>query len=315
MTSENIKKNKSIGVEFGIGALAAVGAGIFTNPIDVIKVRLQLQGELEARGTYKKIYKNTFHAGYIIAVNEGLAGLQSGIVSALAFQVVLNGIRLGSYNFAKNYGLTLNDDGQTNVIKTILISGIAGCVGAVAGSPFYLVKTQIQSQSAAEMLAVGYQHGHASEWAAFKSLWKEAGFAGLYRRWYANVPRLFFGSATQLTTFSVVGDWLKPFSIFDDRPLFLTFCSAVIGGSSVALTIQPFDVVCTRLYNQASDASGRGLLYNNFSDAFIKIFKTEGITGLYKGTVPTWIRIAPHTVLCLCFYDELEILYFQLIKK
>ena len=105
----------------------------------MIKIRLQLQGELEARGSYKRIYKHTFHAAYQIARHEGILALQSGLVTALGFQVVLNGTRLGSYNLAKRYELTINKDGDTNVIKTALVSGIAGCVGAVIGSPLYLV--------------------------------------------------------------------------------------------------------------------------------------------------------------------------------
>ncbi|XP_074102543.1 solute carrier family 25 member 35-like [Cotesia typhae] len=308
-------KNKPLGAEFVLGAASAVGAGIFTNPIDVIKIRLQLQGELEARGSYKKYYKNTFHAGYMIVKHEGIRGLQSGIASALAFQVVLNGIRLGSYKISRTYGITVNEDGQTNIVSTALVSGLAGCVGAVLGSPFYLVKTQMQAQTAETSIAVGFQHGHASEWSAFQSLWREAGLAGLYQRWYANIPRVFVGSATQLTAFSLIGDWLKTFSIFNGHPLMLTFCSAVIGGSSVALTMQPFDVVATRLYNQGSDSRGQGVLYKNFLDALIKISRTEGLYGLYKGTFPTWMRIAPHTVLCLCFYEHLERFYDKLIAK
>ena len=106
----------------------------------MIKIRLQLQGELEARGSYKRIYRNTFHAAYLIARHEGIFALQSGIAPALAFQVFLNGTRLGSYYFAKNKGFILNEKGETNVVKTALLSGIAGSTGAIVGSPFYMVK-------------------------------------------------------------------------------------------------------------------------------------------------------------------------------
>lgn len=75
----------------------------------------------------------------MIAKHEGILALQSGIASALAFQVVLNGIRLGSYKIGRTYGLTQNEQGQTNILKTVLLSGLAGCVGAVLASPFYLV--------------------------------------------------------------------------------------------------------------------------------------------------------------------------------
>ena len=116
-----------------------MGAGFFTNPVDVVKIRLQLQGELEARGTYKKLYKNTLHATYTIAKHEGILALQAGIVPALAFQFVLNGIRLGGFNMAKNYELTLNSQGQTDILKTAIASGTFGAIGAIAGSPLYMV--------------------------------------------------------------------------------------------------------------------------------------------------------------------------------
>ncbi|XP_029037453.1 solute carrier family 25 member 35-like [Osmia bicornis bicornis] len=304
----NTSTSKPPGIEFVIGGLAAVGAGFFTNPVDVIKVRLQLQGELEARNTYKKIYKNTAHAAYLIAKHEGIFALQAGIVPALYFQVVLNGIRLGVYNTAKKYELITNNKGNTDILKTVMVTGTAGCVGAVLGSPFYMIKTQLQSQSA-QSIAVGYQHNYSGTWIAIKSLWKEGGIFALYRGWYANVPRIFVGSATQLTTFGLTADWLRSLKIFTDQPLLLTFFASLIGGSCVALTMQPFDVLATRLYNQRTDAAGKGMLYNGLLDAFIKILRTEGLTGLYKGIFPTWMRIAPHTVLCLVFYEKLDQLY------
>ncbi|KAK2576424.1 hypothetical protein KPH14_005758 [Odynerus spinipes] len=307
-TVPSTETEKPPGVEFVLGAMAAVGAGLFTNPADVIKIRLQLQGELEARGAYKKIYKNTLHAAYLIAKHEGILALQSGIGPALYFQVVLNGIRLGVYNSAKKYGLILDEKGNTDILKTVVVTGLAGSLGAVLGSPFYLVKTQIQSQSA-QSIAVGYQHGHTGTWSAFRKLWEQGGIAALYRGWYANIPRVFVGSATQLTTFGLVSDWLHSLNLFPDRPITLTFFSALIGGTCVAVTMQPFDVLATRLYNQRTTESGKGTLYKGLLDASIKILRTEGFTGLYKGTFPTWMRIAPHTVLCLVFYEKLDRLY------
>lgn len=132
--------NSKPGSEFLIGGLSAVGAGFITNPIDVIKIRLQLQGELEARGTYKRIYKNTFHTAYMIAKHEGILKLQAGITSALGFQLVLNGIRIGAFETAKNHDWITNKKGNTAIFKTVMVTGIAGCVGAVVASPLYLVE-------------------------------------------------------------------------------------------------------------------------------------------------------------------------------
>lgn len=40
--------------------------------------------------------------------------------------------------------------------------------------------------------------------------------------------------------------------VFNDKPIFLTFVASLLGGSCVAFTMQPFDVVATRLYNQGN---------------------------------------------------------------
>lgn len=112
-----------------------------------------------------------------------------------------------------------------------------------------------------------------------------------------------------MTTFGLVSDWLESLNILTDYPITSTFVSSLIGGSCVAVTMQPFDVLATRLYNQKATKDGKGTLYNGLFDALVKIWRTEGLYGLYKGTFPTWMRIAPHTVLCLVFYKKLDQLY------
>lgn len=51
------------------------------------------------------------------------------------------------------------------------------------------------------------------------------------------------------------------------------------------------------------DQNGKGLLYRNIFDCFVKTFKIEGMRGLYKGFVANYYRCAPHTILNLTFWD------------
>lgn len=57
------------------------------------------------------------------------------------------------------------------------------------------------------------------------------------------------------------------------------------------------------------DNNGKGLLYKNFLDCFIKVSKSEGIFGFYKGIGPCYLRLGPHTVLSLVFWDLLKDCY------
>lgn len=68
------------------------------------------------------------------------------------------------------------------------------------------------------------------------------------------------------------------------------------------------DVISTRLYNQGTNASGRGIYYSGVADCFVKILRAEGFWGFYKGFIPHYVRLGPHAALTLFFFDELKIL-------
>lgn len=55
-----------------------------------------------------------------------------------------------------------------------------------------------------------------------------------------------------------------------------------------------------------TDNRGKGVLYKNIFDCFVKTVKAEGLKGLYKGFVPNYWRLAPHTVLNLTFWEQLK---------
>lgn len=80
-------------MDFVVGGMAGVGAGFFSNPFDVVKTRMQLQGELRAKGQHAVHYKNIPHAMYTIVKHDGVIALQKGLVPALWFQLVVNGVR------------------------------------------------------------------------------------------------------------------------------------------------------------------------------------------------------------------------------
>jgi hypothetical protein len=85
---------------FTAGALAACGAVTVTNPMEVVKTRLQLQGELAAKGQVKKVYTGVFQALRIIAMNEGIKGKVPGSV----------GLRLIARDTARiGYGVAVCD--------------------------------------------------------------------------------------------------------------------------------------------------------------------------------------------------------------
>lgn len=295
-------------MDFLLSGVAACGACLFTNPLEVVKTRMQLQGELRSRGTYQVYYRNVFHAFYTIAKVDGLSGLQKGLVPGLVYQFFMNGVRLGSYAIIESSGYIYNQNGKVSTVRTTLAGAVSGVVGAVMGSPVYLVKTHLQSQSTSS-IAVGHQYKHQGMIHALKVIYKEHGVLGLWRGSSAAVPRVSVGSAAQLSTFSSSKELVLELQVFPKNSWLVALSAGMISSVVVVLAMTPFDVVSTRLYNQPVDQLGKGQLYKGFPDCFSKTLKKEGLTGLYKGLGASYFRLGPHTILSLFFWDELRKFY------
>nr|XP_057942720.1 solute carrier family 25 member 35 [Doryrhamphus excisus]XP_057942721.1 solute carrier family 25 member 35 [Doryrhamphus excisus]XP_057942722.1 solute carrier family 25 member 35 [Doryrhamphus excisus] len=294
-------------MDFLLSGVAACGACLLTNPLEVVKTRMQLQGELKSRGTYQVYYRNVFHAFYTIGKVDGLAGLQKGLMPGLVYQFFMNGVRLGSYAIIESSGY-IHTDGRVSAVKTIIAGAAAGVVGAVMGSPVYLVKTHLQSQST---IAVGHQYKHKGMTHALAVIYKEHGILGLWRGASAAIPRVSVGSASQLSTFSSAKELVVDLQVFPKDSWLVALSAGMISSVAVVLAMTPFDVVSTRLYNQPVDHQGKGQLYKGFTDCFSKTLKKEGLMGLYKGLGASYFRIGPHTILSLFFWDELRKFYQQ----
>ncbi|KAK7925547.1 hypothetical protein WMY93_007857 [Mugilogobius chulae] len=278
-------------MDFILSGVAACGACLFTNPLEVVKTRMQLQGELRSRGTYQVHYKNVFHAFYTIGKVDGLSGLQKGLAPGLVYQFFMNG------------------DGKVSAVRTTLAGAVSGVVGAVMGSPVYLVKTHLQSQSTSS-IAVGHQYEHQGMMHALKVIYKRHGVLGLWRGSSAAVPRVSVGSAAQLSTFSSSKELVLELQVFPKNSWLVALSAGMISSVVVVLAMTPFDVVSTRLYNQPVDHLGKGQLYKGFADCFSKTLKKEGLVGLYKGLGASYFRLGPHTILSLFFWDELRKFYW-----
>ena len=126
-----------------MSGLAACGACLFTNPLEVVKTRMQLQGELRAPGTYQRHYRNVFHAFITIGKVDGLAALQRGLAPALLYQFLMNGIRLGTYGLAEAGGYLHTAEGTLNPVRSAAAGALAGVMGTYLGSPIYMVRRRV----------------------------------------------------------------------------------------------------------------------------------------------------------------------------
>ncbi|XP_072038142.1 mitochondrial substrate carrier family protein ucpB-like [Amphiura filiformis] len=289
-------------------SISCMTASAVTNPVDVTKIRMQLEGELQReKGQLTTTYKGRYYKGIIrgmfrIAHDEGIRGLYKGITPALIRECVYSGIRIGAYEPMKVlFGAT--DPAHTAVYKKLAAGASSGAIGSSVAVPADLIRVRLQAQG---RFLPGHSHQYEGFMHAFIDIIKKEGLIGLYRGTTPTVQRAMVVTATQVTTYDHTKHTILNHGWMDEGPK-LHILSSMIAGFMTALTSSPVDVVKTRVMNQKiSGLSKDERLYKNSLDCLIKLLKSEGIFGLYKGFIPNWMRIGPHTVISFFLFEYLR---------
>ncbi|KAJ5620129.1 hypothetical protein N7510_004113 [Penicillium lagena] len=282
---------------FLAGGIAACGAVTVTHSFETVKIRLQLQGELQAKKDAPKQYRGVLHGVKVILQNEGPRGLFRGIGSAYVYQVLLNGCRLGFYEpIRANLTNAIYNDPKVQSLGANVFAGAAsGVIGAAAGSPFFLVKTRLQSYS--PFLPVGTQHKYKNSYDGLSKIYRSEGVKGVYRGVGAAMIRTSFGSAVQLPTYFFAKRRLTRHLGMEEGPA-LHLASSTASGFVVCCFMHPPDTIMARMYNQT------GNLYQGVFDCLFKTIRTEGVLAIYKGFFAHLARILPHTILTLSLAEQ-----------
>jgi len=232
----------STGEGFLLGGLAASVAVTFSNPAEVAKTRLQLQGEL-VKGGGKKVYKNVFDVFAKTWRNEGIRGVQRGLPPAYAYQMLLNGCRLGFYEPIRRRANQLVGLGpkEQNPGTSVFAGAASGVVGAIFGNPLFLIKARMQAYSPA--LPVGTQHHYKNSWDALKTIFQQERFRGLVRGVDAAMLRTSMGSSVQLPTYNWTKNQLVSRNILPADSIWTYLASSSVSGVCVLVMMQPADTV------------------------------------------------------------------------
>ena len=120
-----LKSRKHVVMQGFTGSLASCCACVFSNPFDVFKTRLQLQGEM---GKGNLHYRSVFDVICATYHHEGIRGIQRGLSAALWFNFVLNGVRFGLYPTAQS--LLASDSTAFFFLKNVAAGAMAGAASA-----------------------------------------------------------------------------------------------------------------------------------------------------------------------------------------
>ena len=294
------------------GAFAGMLSRVVVAPLDVIKIRMQVQVEpvgprRGALGAGK--YRGIAQCARTILKEEGARGLWAGTVPALFLWVPYTAVQFAALGEFKRVA---RENGGDPEKPPLAFAGgaVAGATATVVTYPFDVMRTVLAAQ--------GSPRVYESLPAAAAGILKSRGPAGLYAGVGVTLLEIVPASAIQFGVYALLRNIALAEDSQDPRirdstpravsPLANAACG--FGAGSVArVIIHPLDVVKKRFQVAGLARSLRygervaTAEFSSFASAFATILRKEGVRGFYKGLAPGLIKSAPASAITFAAYE------------
>ncbi|GLU03435.1 hypothetical protein SLE2022_206360 [Rubroshorea leprosula] len=272
---------------FGTSGLSVAVATAVTHPLDVLKVRLQMQ-LVGQRGPLKGMGQLFVH----ILKNEGPKSMYLGLTPALTRSVLYGGLRLGLYEPSKNASQWAF--GSTNILVKIASGAFAGAISTALTNPAEVLKVHLQMNSGSRQRGMVAELRRIVSKEGISALWKGVGPA---------MARAAALTSSQLATYDESKLLLMKWTPLEEG-FYLHLVSSTIAGIVSTVVTAPMDMVKTRLMLQReSNVVGS---YKNGLHCAYQVMRTEGPRGLYKGGFAIFARLGPQTTITFILCEKLR---------
>lgn len=186
----------------------------------------------------------------------------------------------------------------------IAMSGsAAGFVTRAMISPFDVLKIrfQLQIEQLSPQNPKAKYHGVLQ--AAVKIFQEE----GAKAFWKGHIPAQLLSvtyGGVQFVSFEFLTKLAHHDTPYDARDFAVHFVCGGLSACAATITVQPLDILRTRLA-----AQGEPKVYKNLRHAVVSMYKSGGPLTFYKGLSPTLIAVFPYAGLQFSFYNMLKRLY------
>jgi solute carrier family 25 uncoupling protein 8/9 len=282
------------------GGFASCVAETVTMPVDVVKTRLQMDGQGGV-----KMYNGAMDCASKLVKSEGPSSLFKGLPPALVRQSTYGSLRYGLYGPIKN-SMGIKAGEKVPLWKKIVAGGGAGAIASAVANPTDLLKVRLQTDGMAKDAEGKYlPKRYTGMVHAFTTTVKEEGVLALWTGVGPTVGRATALAAAELATYDEVKGQLLASGYFQPG-LVLTITTAFASGYVSTVASSPFDVVKSRVMGQPLNPDGTGKFYAGMVDCFVKSSKSEGIMSLYNGFWPNFGRVVPRVTIVFIVMEQLK---------
>lgn len=283
------------------GAVAGLVSRFVIAPLDVVKIRLQLQphslSDPLAPLRTAPVYRGTYATVRHILRHEGLTALWKGNVPAELMYVCYAALQFGTYRtvtLALHSGL---DRKLPDAAESFIAGASAGALATSLTYPLDLLRTRFAAQ--------GKQKVYSSLLGALRDIRRDEGYRGFFRGIGPGLAQIvpfmgiFFASYESLRM--MMADVNMPWGSGDAT-------AGAIGSVIAKTSVFPLDLVRKRIQVQGPTRAryGNGDIpeYKSAVKALRTIVRTEGARGLFKGLPISLLKSAPASAVTVWTYER-----------
>eukprot|EP01060_Flectonema_neradi_P031779 TRINITY_DN4909_c2_g1_i2.p1 TRINITY_DN4909_c2_g1~~TRINITY_DN4909_c2_g1_i2.p1 ORF type:complete len:295 (+),score=32.07 TRINITY_DN4909_c2_g1_i2:81-965(+) len=272
------------------GAGGSLVSDTVCTPLDVLKVRMQLSRS----GVLGEQYSGLADCAVKIAKSEGASGFFKGLKPALLRSGTYGTCRLGLYEPIKQAIAGDIPKADLKLHHKMAAGMTSGCISSFIFTPCDVIKIRMQADTTGKK--------YPGLISAFKQILKQESLSGLYKGASPNVGRAGICACVELSAYDEVKSRLLASSFWGYGDTLPTHIGAsLIAGFLSTVASQPVDLVKSRLMQQGTDSR-----YSSPLSCLRITYRNEGLRGMYAGFWPSYMRIAPHTLVIFVVIEQIR---------
>ncbi|RKP12589.1 mitochondrial carrier domain-containing protein [Piptocephalis cylindrospora] len=274
------------------GGFAGLVSRMVVAPLDVVKIRLQLQSSHHPAAQAPPRYHGVLRTIQLIVREEGWTALWKGNLTAQYLYLAYGAVQFSTYQKIRASILHEQSPGKSlsQTSASFLAGSISGAIATSLSYPLDLLRTRLASQGRAKVYTRLYP--------SIRSILKTEGVSGLYRGLFPSLLQISPYMGLMFGSYDLFRRHIGPYAAphLPDRSIDAA-CGAAAGVLSKT-GVFPLDLVRKRLQVQGPSRTryavhGIPRYGRSWTHAFLHILRYEGPIGLYRGLFPSLIKAAP----------------------
>ena len=221
--------------------------------------------------------------------------LSHQLSASLLRQLTYSTTRFGIYSELKEVFTTARS--SPSFPSLIAMASTSGFLGGIAGNPADVLNVRMQHDAS---LPTEKRRHYKNAIDGIIRVTREEGWRALFRGVGANSMRAVLMTAGQLASYDGFKTLLLEKTILEDN-LTTHFCASFLAGFVATTVCSPVDVIKTRVMSAHTQEGLLVLLKRTIAN--------EGIGWMFRGWVPSFVRLGPHTIATFLFLEQHKKIY------